>query len=293
MLDNSAFHCFPSRLPFVTHSTCESSCSHDGTRTGNAAILKAGKDFAHMIQADCAHPALPGTWIQNRRGAREKGARARDPAEPADRSDGSCRLALSDIPGRVCRHSEKVKRVVVDAKVGWLSLCFTVCLSIFISSSYYVDISPLPQTGYPAVYNAVETLLVHQSLLDIWLNRADALLAANVKLFCDELTLRPHLFFSYQQRPPIPDDPTFLSRSPCVPCLLSPPPSRASTITPHVTHTVSSQSRLWLTARLCATSTRPKCSCTRADHSRAVFAMVSASRWGSARRGSTQQARRR
>ena len=64
-----------------------------------------------------------------------------------------------------------MKRVVVDAKVGWLSLCFTVCLSIFISTSYYVDISPLPQTGNPAVYNAVETLLVHQSLLDIWLGQ--------------------------------------------------------------------------------------------------------------------------
>jgi glutamate-5-semialdehyde dehydrogenase len=46
------------------------------------------------------------------------------------------------------------------------------------------------QIDYPAACNAVETLLVHQSLLGtIWPDVADALLAANVKLLCDEPSL--------------------------------------------------------------------------------------------------------
>jgi len=48
------------------------------------------------------------------------------------------------------------------------------------------------QTDYPAACNAVETLLVHESLLEtIWPDVAHALFTANVKLLCDDPTLTP------------------------------------------------------------------------------------------------------
>jgi len=71
-------------------------------------------------------------------------------------ADGLCAIYLDESADR-----EKARRIVVDAK-----------------------------TDYPAACNAVETLLVHQSLLEtIWPEIANALLAANVTLLCDEPTL--------------------------------------------------------------------------------------------------------
>ena len=46
------------------------------------------------------------------------------------------------------------------------------------------------QTSYPAACNAVEFLLIHESLLNsIWPKVAEALLKADVRLLCDESTL--------------------------------------------------------------------------------------------------------
>jgi hypothetical protein len=90
--------------------------------TGNAVILKGGKECARTVadpSRSCAYRA-PGGVHTDRRNvyrshraalsgpvhrpchpAREQCAGARDPAEYANRGDGSCGRSLRDIPGRV------------------------------------------------------------------------------------------------------------------------------------------------------------------------------------------------
>ncbi|KAN0113687.1 Aldehyde/histidinol dehydrogenase [Russula decolorans] len=155
-------------------------------KSGNAAILKGGKEsartaaeLARTIQAALARTALPESFIQTvetraevtallsqdryidlviPRGSnalvREIQHSTRIPV--MGHADGLCAIYLDESADR-----EKAKRVVVDAKID-----------------------------YPAACNAVETLLVHQSLLEtIWPDVAEALLTVNVKLLCDEPTL--------------------------------------------------------------------------------------------------------
>ncbi|KAF8493251.1 Aldehyde/histidinol dehydrogenase [Russula emetica] len=155
-------------------------------KSGNAAILKGGKEstrtaaeLARTIQAALARTALPGAFIQTvethaevtallsqdryidlviPRGSnalvREIQHSTRIPV--MGHADGLCAIFLDESVDR-----EKAKRVVVDAK-----------------------------TDYRTVCNAMETLLVHQSLLEtIWPDVAQALLTVNVKLLCDEPTL--------------------------------------------------------------------------------------------------------
>ncbi|KAH9967109.1 gamma-glutamyl phosphate reductase [Russula compacta] len=155
-------------------------------KSGNAAILKGGKEsartsaeLARTIHAALERTALPKAFIQTvetraevaallaqgghidlviPRGSnslvREIQHSTRIPV--MGHADGLCAIYLDESADR-----EKAKRIVVDAKID-----------------------------YPAACNAVETLLVHQNLLEtIWLDVARALLAANVKLLCDEPTL--------------------------------------------------------------------------------------------------------
>ncbi|KAI0306101.1 gamma-glutamyl phosphate reductase [Multifurca ochricompacta] len=146
-------------------------------KSGNAAILKGGKESARTtaeltrtIQTALARTALPGTFIQTVETRAEVAAllaqdRYIDLVIPRGsneldsvmgHADGLCTIYLDESADR-----DKARRLVVDAK-----------------------------TDYPAGCNAVETLLVHESLLQtIWLDVANALLAANVKLLCDEPTI--------------------------------------------------------------------------------------------------------
>jgi glutamate-5-semialdehyde dehydrogenase len=117
-------HPLPSPVPYATHSTYKIPRTH--VYTGNAAILKGGKESARTaaelsrtIQVALARTALPGAFIQTVETRAEvtallsqdkyidststshpawgQRASARDPAQYADTGDGSCRLALRDI----------------------------------------------------------------------------------------------------------------------------------------------------------------------------------------------------
>jgi glutamate-5-semialdehyde dehydrogenase len=182
------------------------------TYTGNAAILKGGKEsarttaeLARTIQAALARTALPGAFIQTVETRAEVTAllaqdRYIDLVIPRGgnalvreiqhgtripvmgHADGLCAIYL-DASADV----QKAKRVVVDSKVP------TSHRSPFPPCSISVAHHTLPthpQIDYPAACNAVETLLVHQSLLEtVWPDVARSLLTADVKLLCDEPTL--------------------------------------------------------------------------------------------------------
>lgn len=194
-------------------------------RIGNAAILKGGKEsartaaeLARTIQAALARTALPEAFIQTVETRAEVTAllsqdRYIDLVIPRGsnalvreiqhstriavmgHADGICAIYLDESADR-----EKAKRVVVDSKVGRRVALFHFRSPTITTTFHYL--SPLLQIDYPAACNAVETLLVHQSLLEtIWPDVADALLAANVKLLCDEPSLSALLTTSTTNRP--------------------------------------------------------------------------------------------
>ncbi|KAI9433530.1 gamma-glutamyl phosphate reductase [Lactarius indigo] len=160
--------------------------SHSWYPPGNAAILKGGKEsartaaaLARAIQTALARTALPPAFVQAVETRAEVAAllaqdRYIDLVIPRGsnalvrsiqhstripvmgHADGLCAIYLDASADR-----EKAQRVVLDAKID-----------------------------YPAACNAVETLLVHESLLrTIWPDVARTLLAADVRLLCDDPTL--------------------------------------------------------------------------------------------------------
>jgi glutamate-5-semialdehyde dehydrogenase len=159
-------------------------------------------ELARTIQAALAHSALPGTFIQSVETRAEVTAllsqdRYIDLVIPRGsntlvreiqyntwiavmgHADVICAIYLDESADR-----EKAKHVVVDAKVcrRFVSLSSTFSTP----TNYHAHISSFscPADILPAACNAVETLLVHESLLEtIWPEVADV---ANVKLLCDE-----------------------------------------------------------------------------------------------------------
>ncbi|KAG6909341.1 hypothetical protein DXG01_000941 [Tephrocybe rancida] len=165
-------------------------------KSGNAAILKGGKEsnrtaklLSEAIQAGLATTSLPSTYIQTietraevasllamdqyidlviPRGSKElvKNIQHNTRISVMGHADGLCSMYLDETAD-----VEKAKRVVVDAKID-----------------------------YPSACNALETLIVHESLLNtLWPDVARALLAANVELICDAATLKA---LSSLQNPP-------------------------------------------------------------------------------------------
>ncbi len=71
------------------------------------------------------------------------------------------------------------------------------------------------QIDYPAACNAVETLLIHQSLLEtVWPDVAHSLLTANVKLLCDGPALSALTSFPTKNPANHPNFPTHVLPSP-------------------------------------------------------------------------------
>ncbi|KAG6833231.1 hypothetical protein H0H87_009852 [Tephrocybe sp. NHM501043] len=165
-------------------------------KSGNAAILKGGKEsnrtaklLSEAIQAGLANTDIPTTYIQTietraevssllamdqyidlviPRGSKElvKNIQHNTRISVMGHADGLCSIYLDE-----SADVEKAKRVVVDAKID-----------------------------YPSACNALETLIVHESLLKtVWPEVARALLAAKVELLCDEITLKA---LSSMQNPP-------------------------------------------------------------------------------------------
>ncbi|KAF8074915.1 gamma-glutamyl phosphate reductase [Lyophyllum atratum] len=155
-------------------------------KSGNTAILKGGKESVRTtvllqaaISAGLAKTSLPPTYIQTiqtraevssllvldqyidlviPRGSKElvKNIQLDTRIPVMGHADGLCSIYLDETADL-----EKAKRVVVDAKID-----------------------------YPSACNAVETLIVHESLVTtIWPEVAKALLAKNVELLCDATTL--------------------------------------------------------------------------------------------------------
>ncbi|KAH9975674.1 gamma-glutamyl phosphate reductase [Lactifluus volemus] len=166
-------------------------------KSGNAAILKGGKEstrttaeLTRTIQAALGRTALPGTFIQTVETRAEVTAlldqdRYIDLVIPRGsnalvrsiqqstriavmgHADGLCAIYLDESADR-----EKAKRIVVDAKID-----------------------------YPAACNAVETLLVHESLLEtIWPEVATRLFSTHVLPATSEAYTTEHLSLTLSVR---------------------------------------------------------------------------------------------
>ncbi|KAI0309155.1 gamma-glutamyl phosphate reductase, partial [Amylostereum chailletii] len=155
-------------------------------KSGNAAILKGGKEssrttqlISNAIQTALSRTLLPQTYVQTiqtraevssllsldryidlviPRGSGElvKSIQNNTRIPVMGHADGLCTIYLDESADR-----EKATRIVVESKID-----------------------------YPAACNAVETLLVHESLVTtLWPRVAQALLASSVHLLCDSPTL--------------------------------------------------------------------------------------------------------
>jgi len=106
-------------------------------------------------------------------------------------ADGLCNIFVDE-----SAKLEKAVRVVLDSKVHYStpSKLLLVLRSFSSISSNLIR----RQTDYPAACNAVETLLLHESVLPtLWPSIANSLLTANVQLLCD-----PPSLSVLQQNPP-------------------------------------------------------------------------------------------
>ncbi|KAI4523740.1 gamma-glutamyl phosphate reductase [Schizophyllum commune Loenen D] len=155
-------------------------------KSGNAAILKGGKEsnrtaelLSQAISAGLAKTQLPATYIQTIQ----------------TRAEVSSLLALDTYIDLVIPRGSNalVRNIQNNTRIPVMGHADGIC-SAFLDESAdpekAVRVVLDSKTNYPAACNALETLLVHESLLPtLWPSVARALLAANVHLQCDPPTL--------------------------------------------------------------------------------------------------------
>ncbi|KAF2859463.1 gamma-glutamyl phosphate reductase [Piedraia hortae CBS 480.64] len=152
-------------------------------KSGNAAILKGGKESTHSFTtiANVISSALSKTEIPN---DAIQLVITRDAVGPLLKLNREIDLVIPRGSNELVKYCQQNARMPVLGHAD--GLC-----SIYLHSDAAEDIA-IPvvldsKINYPAACNAVETLLVHESLLEtLWPRIADALLKHNVKLKCDE-----------------------------------------------------------------------------------------------------------
>lgn len=155
-------------------------------KSGNAAILKGGKESAHttavlssVIQASLAATSYPSELIQT----------------VSTRAEISSLLSQDKYIDLVMPRGGNalVRSIKEQTKIPVMGHADGIC-SIYLDSSAderkALRIVKDAKMDYPAACNAVETLLVHETLVEsLWPKLARQLLGEGITLYCDEKTL--------------------------------------------------------------------------------------------------------
>ncbi|KAH6916043.1 glutamate-5-semialdehyde dehydrogenase [Coprinopsis sp. MPI-PUGE-AT-0042] len=155
-------------------------------KSGNAAILKGGKESNHTtlllskaISAGLSRTSLPETYIQTIQ----------------TRAEVSSLLECDRYVDLVIPRGSNslVKNIQNNTRIPVMGHADGIC-SVFLDETANVDkairVAVDSKTDYPSACNALETLLVHEKVLNtVWPKVAEALFAAGVKLLLDEPSL--------------------------------------------------------------------------------------------------------
>ncbi|CAL1715357.1 unnamed protein product [Somion occarium] len=155
-------------------------------KSGNAAILKGGKEsndttqlLAQAIQKALSRTSVPSTYIQ----------------AIQTRAEVSALLALDKYIDLVIPRGSNslVRNIQNNTRIPVMGHAEGLC-SIFVDESADVEkavrVVVDSKTDYPAACNSVETLILHENVLNtIWPTIAQALLSSNVQLLCDSPSL--------------------------------------------------------------------------------------------------------
>ncbi|KAI0349538.1 gamma-glutamyl phosphate reductase [Trametes cingulata] len=155
-------------------------------KSGNAAILKGGKEsnettqlLSKAIQTALSKTAISSTYIQTIQ----------------TRAEVSALLDLDQYIDLVIPRGSNslVKNIQNNTRIPVMGHADGLC-SVYVDESADIRKAVLivvdSKTDYPAACNAAETLILHDKILStVWPEVAKALLAADVKLLCDEPSL--------------------------------------------------------------------------------------------------------